>query len=271
MADENPKSFISTLKDASDETEKTVKLHAAIPAGFVLPDVAARATPTTALKPGVERWQVKTGTDPDVASVGKDGIVDTTVEELINIPRPKDFQPPTQRTFPKYEDHRSAPVETTIWRLKADVIAVKLEADGDFHLVLQGVSGETMVGEIPDPLPDFIKTTSPFFADVKAARAAAQAKLLGQVPGAMTVSGGDMLMPTAATITQPAAHTVNPTAALTAAAAPGGGPLTFKTKVKPQPVTVTGVGFFDAVHGQMGVSQLNGIELHPILKIEFGP
>jgi len=29
------------------------------------------------------------------------------------------------------------------------------------------------------------------------------------------------------------------------------------------------VGFFDKVHGQTGVSQFNGIELHPVLKIEF--
>ena len=34
------------------------------------------------------------------------------------------------------------------------------------------------------------------------------------------------------------------------------------------PVTVTGIGFFDPIHGQTGVAP-NGIELHPILGIEF--
>jgi hypothetical protein len=34
------------------------------------------------------------------------------------------------------------------------------------------------------------------------------------------------------------------------------------------PVTVTGVGFFDPIHGQDGVAP-NGIELHPILDIKF--
>ncbi|HWX27746.1 MAG TPA: hypothetical protein VNZ53_09955 [Steroidobacteraceae bacterium] len=34
------------------------------------------------------------------------------------------------------------------------------------------------------------------------------------------------------------------------------------------PVTVTGVGFFDVLHGQEGVAP-NGIELHPVLMIEF--
>lgn len=35
------------------------------------------------------------------------------------------------------------------------------------------------------------------------------------------------------------------------------------------PVTVTGVGFFDTIHGQTGVAP-NGIELHPVLRIQFG-
>jgi hypothetical protein len=34
------------------------------------------------------------------------------------------------------------------------------------------------------------------------------------------------------------------------------------------PVTVTGIPFFDPLHGQEGVAQ-NGIELHPILTIQF--
>ena len=35
------------------------------------------------------------------------------------------------------------------------------------------------------------------------------------------------------------------------------------------PVVVTGVGFFDKIHGQRGVAS-NGIELHPVLSISFG-
>jgi hypothetical protein len=35
------------------------------------------------------------------------------------------------------------------------------------------------------------------------------------------------------------------------------------------PVQVAGVGMFDFLHGQTGVAR-NGIELHPILKIDFG-
>jgi hypothetical protein len=43
----------------------------------------------------------------------------------------------------------------------------------------------------------------------------------------------------------------------------------FKTQVPPTRARITGVGLFDKVHGQMGVSQSNGIELHPVLKIEW--
>jgi hypothetical protein len=43
----------------------------------------------------------------------------------------------------------------------------------------------------------------------------------------------------------------------------------FKGKKKPNVrVTVTGVAFFDPIHGQEGVAS-NGIELHPILSITF--
>jgi len=33
-------------------------------------------------------------------------------------------------------------------------------------------------------------------------------------------------------------------------------------------VRITGVGFFDYIHGQRGVAP-NGIELHPVLDVEF--
>jgi hypothetical protein len=38
----------------------------------------------------------------------------------------------------------------------------------------------------------------------------------------------------------------------------------------PVPATVTGVGFFDVLHGQTGVAP-NGVELHPVLEMEFDP
>jgi hypothetical protein len=42
----------------------------------------------------------------------------------------------------------------------------------------------------------------------------------------------------------------------------------FKTLAQPVKITVIGVGFFDFLHGQKGVAK-NGIELHPVLSLEF--
>jgi len=49
-----------------------------------------------------------------------------------------------------------------------------------------------------------------------------------------------------------------------------GGPITRKTLPQNLRVSVTGVGFFDRIHGQEGVAT-NGIELHPMLEIVFNP
>jgi hypothetical protein len=46
-----------------------------------------------------------------------------------------------------------------------------------------------------------------------------------------------------------------------------GGPIRGRRRVE-IPVTIVGVAFFDPLHGQEGVAP-NGIELHPILQIQF--
>lgn len=43
---------------------------------------------------------------------------------------------------------------------------------------------------------------------------------------------------------------------------------TFHKFPTPQPITVTGVGFFDFLHGQTGVAP-NAVEVHPVLKVAF--
>jgi hypothetical protein len=231
------------------------------------PVAAAEAVPEPELvtKPAVERWPVKTGTDLDVRKV-KPQIVPATVEELISLPRPGDMQPPTGQ-FPAYQRHRSAPVETTIWRIEAEIIALKQETDGDYHLVLQGASGETMIGEIPTPRPPFVQTSSPWLGNIKSARAAVDSKILKTLSPAAFVPLHGKWVPGEAVSSAPAAD-FEPPASFTTPEAGAAGPA-FKTRITPTRAQITGVGFFDAVHGQMGVSQSNGIELHPILKIEW--
>jgi len=256
-----PNSFLAKIGDAEDSTEINVKKRAKLPGELVKPAGA----PSKPLKPGVERWTIKTGTDAGVSKVGKDGVVDTTVDEMVKIPRPKDFMPVTSEVK-KYETLRVAPSETTVWRLEADVIAIKLEADGDFHLVLQSDSGEQMIGEIPDPDPKFVKPSSPFFADIQEARNAADVNLIQKHAPKATEPVNRMLVPPGAVM----AHRLKGVGhAKPHAPAHKPGRMPFKTKIPPTKVRVTGVGFFDKVHGQLGVSSSNGIELHPVLRIEF--
>jgi hypothetical protein len=231
------------------------------PSALALP--GAPLAPELVTKPGFERWPVKTGTDADVDQVAP-RIVPTTVEELISIPRPADMLPVTA-DFPQYQEHRAAPVETTIWQIEADIIALTQETDGDYHLVLQGASGETMIGEVPTPRPPFVLAQSPWLPKIRTARQAVDDKLVQHLSPAEFVPFGGKLVPRDA-VTVPVAPPGLPESFTTPAE--GVGPA-FKTKVPPTRARITGVGFFDRVHNQMGVSQFNGIEIHQILKVEL--
>jgi hypothetical protein len=269
---------VNALPTVSPQVAAAVKLAAMAEAQRALPAEALPAQLRMVTKPGVERWPVKTGTDPDVGLVGKNiieghslgaGIVEATVEELIRIPRSADMTPATQE-FPEYQEHRKSPVEATVWRVDADIIALKLEADGDYHLVLQGASGQTMIAEIPTPRPPFIDASCPWIANMEAARQAVDERLLRRLSTMDFIQMDGMLVPRqslpAQTEAMPAPFSL---AQFTSKEGEESTLPTFKTKVTPTPARVTGVGFFDKVHGQMGVSLLNGIELHPVLKIEW--
>jgi hypothetical protein len=236
--------------------------------------------PRLVTKPGTERWPVKTGEDQDVALVGKNviggkdfgvGIVEATVEELVAMPRTPDLSNVTGLN-PAYQSKRAQPVEIVIWRMDVTITAMKLEADGDYHLVLQGASGETMIGEIPTPTTTFIGD-SPWLDNIQAARRAMDDKFVSQLNPADFVPStpGGMLVPRAA-LSQPPrvmAEWKVPKSFLPLAHGMETMLPTFKTKVTPTKARITGVGFFDKVHGQMGVSQANGIELHPVMKVEW--
>lgn len=256
---------VNLMPVVSASVAAQIKADAGVGFGPAPQDAPAATRPELVTKPGVERWPVKTGTDPDVRKV-LPRIVPATVEEMISIPRPGDMASPTG-DFPAYQAHRARAVETTIWRLDVEIIALKQEADGDYHLVLQGASGETMIGEIPTARPPFVQSTSPWLANMKTARAAVDSKLLKTLSPAAFVLVQGKLVPRESLTVQPEASPELP-ASFTAPEAGGSGPA-FKTRITPTRARVTGVGFFDKVHGQMGVSQSNGIELHPVLKIEW--
>jgi hypothetical protein len=248
-----------------------------------LPDQSAAPVPLRLVtKPGVERWPVKTGTDQDNAAVGKNvikgqnlgqGIIEATVEELIRIPRPPGMRPANQNFDSTFHDTRLGTVELTVWVVEATITALKQEADGDYHLVLQGATGQTMVAEVPTPRPPFVDASSPWLANMKVARKAVDDKLVSKLSPKDFVQMDGTLVPRESLplSLQPQAIAAAP-GIVSFVTPPEGQDLpvaTFKTKVAPTRARITGIGFFDNVHGQMGVSMLNGIELHPILRIEW--
>jgi hypothetical protein len=229
------------------------------PAPAPVPHVVPGALPAGE-HPGVERWPVKTGTDADVAKVGNNvvkgedlgkGLVDTTVEEMLKLKRAANM-PPVKSSFETnsfFQNHRAAPTETTVWRLTATITEAKLEQDGDYHLVLKGDSGSTMIGEIPNPDPAFVGNAD-WRKEIQAAREAMDLKL-GTPLKAIDFKPEDMAPPTKDRFEEKPME--DESKMMT----------TINLRAK-----ITGVGFFDSVHGQTGVAP-TGIELHPILNVEF--
>ena len=108
---------------------------------------------------GVERWSVKTGTDPD------SGLVDLNSSSSTTIAAMRAFTTPS----PIPSNNRVGPAETTQWVINATLTVYKLEGDSDYHLVLSDASGNTMIAEIPSPT--CVGAGSPFFSGIQNSRA----------------------------------------------------------------------------------------------------
>ncbi|HET9280606.1 MAG TPA: hypothetical protein VFR24_01470 [Candidatus Angelobacter sp.] len=279
-SDDGPITDVDQLLTITPDVAAQIKAACGVNPGVrAMPAPSPAMLPMMVTKPGKERWPVKTGTDEDVALVGKNvingrnfgkGIVEAKVEELISIPRPANMADP-KSDFPAFQSKRSLPLEIVIWRLEVTITALKLEADGDYHLVLQGDSGETMIGEIPTPTQTFLGD-SPWLSNIKAARQQVDDKLVHPLNPQDFVPMGNMLVPRSAAppeLQHVMASFKLPPSFVTPPEGQESTMPAFKTKVNPTLARITGVGFFDKVHGQMGVSQLQGIELHPVLKIEW--
>lgn len=154
---------------------------------------------------GIERWSVKTLTDPGANAINFT-TKPTTIAALDAFKAPYS---PTDRV---------APVETTLWSIKAQMVAYKQEADSDIHLAVTD-KGKSMIVEFP---ASYCDTGAVHKAQVDSARQAF-IKACGQ----------------------PTSYYQN----LTGTA------------------TITGIGFFDRIHGQRGVAP-NGIELHPAISFQ---
>lgn len=128
------------------------------------PSAAGDAVLAAASSCGVERWSVKTGTDPDAGQVQLASSSGTTVASLDGLPAPSSLP----------SDARIAPTETTAFVLDAYLTGYKLETDEDYHLVLTDGGGHTMIAEIP--APDCVGAGSPFAPGIASARSELDAR-----------------------------------------------------------------------------------------------
>ncbi len=101
---------------------------------------------------GVERWAVKTLSDPDASAVNVASPIDATIGELVTNPAPSPWssgqQVPDQRTL-------SGPYsETGVYAVRGVIIGYKREADHDFHVIIENADPgapphQTMIVESP--------------------------------------------------------------------------------------------------------------------------
>jgi hypothetical protein len=170
---------------------------------------AAGSSGSKATECGVERWAVKTLSDPGAGSV-KSKARATTIRGL------RRRHPPAHLGAT-----RNTGAETSTFRVRATLAEMEIEEDSDIHLVVSepGSPGLTMIVEFPA------------YACTRGATRTARNKMRTARRRLIRACG-----------TPSRSHFTD----LTGRA------------------TITGVGFFDILHGQTGVAP-NGIELHPVI------
>jgi hypothetical protein len=91
---------------------------------------------------GVERWSIKTLMDAGARSL-------PTTPKDTSIPHLVSFKAPV---VPDAVIGRVPGMETSMWRVRAELVGYRVEKDSDYHLVLRDPqTGEEMVAEIPGP------------------------------------------------------------------------------------------------------------------------
>jgi hypothetical protein len=89
---------------------------------------------------GVERWNVKTLSEPTAKGLHRQRPSTATVERLTAM-----TPPPWSAKAPRRAAERHA------YSVDGCVVAYALEGDSDLHVVVQGESGATIIVEFPDP------------------------------------------------------------------------------------------------------------------------
>lgn len=187
---------------------------------------------------GEDRWAVKVVADPSSGMVAPDAPVPISLADLVRIARPP---------IPKDETSRLS-AEYKVYVVDAHLVKFKKESgktgDSDFHLVLSDETGLYSAGGASTP--------------------ASPHSVIAEIPDPACVAGRK------ATVTAPSRFQAQLEAVRAQFESRFDKSSAGWVDAGNQPVRVTGVAFFDRPHGQVGRA-INGIELHPLLSIDFGP
>jgi hypothetical protein len=203
--------------------------------------LVAAAPQTPALKPGVERWPIKTS-----LATGVDPAKSKTVAfaGLIQLADP----PGAKKNDPAFQSARILPFSNSLNVKEGDILTVTAwlhiiatEADGDYHIQIsagRNDGNQCLIVEIPRPEPEFVASADlrPLF---DAARTLCRTQLLHSATTEPSSTGNCM--------------------------------------VHPPYVTVTGQLFYDDSHvgdpprGKQHQLAATLWELHPVVKIAFAP
>ena len=145
------KNIVATLTDAQARTA-------------LVPITLTVESPTC----GVERWSVKTGSDPDATLVNLGTAIPATIVDLRALVAPVDPPGPPLNA-------RVQPAETTLYLVNATLTQYKKEDDVDYHIVIADSQGRTMISESPSPA--CVGPSSPFAAGIANVRAKLDARL----------------------------------------------------------------------------------------------
>jgi hypothetical protein len=185
---------------------------------------------------GTERWNTKTLDDPDANQVST-AAKSATIDSLVSLPVPSGYSA-------NNDTHRYTPTEDNLYTVRAWLVGFKEEADRDLHVV------------IADP-----SLTSITKADLTPPKK-------GQVDNRPTgIMVAEIPDPQCASVIA-GGHASQISHVRTSFKNCFGAPsMSFQQFSDRMIVDITGVGFFDKIHGQTGVAR-NGIELHPVLRIK---
>jgi|GEM_PF-6459854 len=105
--------------------------------------------PQKGKEPHSSRWRVSWAVDGDGAKMNMTP-KRATIAKLVSFKRPA-VLPKNGKPAEKYRTHRVAPVETTIWTIRGNVVSVAAEHDGDYRLIVADAKGNKVSCVMPDP------------------------------------------------------------------------------------------------------------------------